>query len=125
MTEKEREVAEKLMPGPLTLVVDGTGRAAPNLNEDFAFRVPDLEIARQLARSFPVTATSANISSESTSYSVEQISPELLDDVEAVVDRGDLGGTRPSTILEFVDGEPVVHREGPVTLSEIREAVDG
>ena len=123
LNDIERRIVEEFMPGPLTLVAEKSDKLPDNLNDKFVFRISSSSVARSLAKDFPITATSANISGEETSYSVEDISEELLDKVEAVVDRGELESMPTSTIVEAVDGEIVVHREGPISLSELEEKV--
>lgn len=122
LTGSERRLVEELMPGPLTLVVEPKDHVPRGLNESFAFRVSSSELCRDLASDFPVVATSANISGRETSYSVDEISGELLDEVDAVLDRGALGPSPTSTVAEIADGELQVHRPGPVSRSDM-EAV--
>jgi L-threonylcarbamoyladenylate synthase len=121
--ELEKKIVEEFMPGPLTLVTEKNDDLPDNLNEQFVFRVSSSSVARSIAKDFPITATSANISGNETSYSVEDISCDLLDEVDAIVDRGELESMPTSTIAEVVDGEIVVHREGPISLSELQETV--
>lgn len=123
LTEDERKLIEEFMPGPLTLVVEKKDHVPDNLNESFVFRIPGSETARKLAEKGPITATSANISGESTSYSVDDISDELLDKVDFVVDEGELSDGPTSTIAEVNNGEAVVHRRGPVSEKDLREVL--
>ncbi|MFB6244858.1 MAG: L-threonylcarbamoyladenylate synthase [Candidatus Nanohaloarchaea archaeon] len=124
LTNKEIRLVEKFMPGPLTLVANGKGRLADNINEDFVFRISSGEVARKLASDFPITATSANISGRETSYSVKEVSEELLEKVDGVIDTGELEASPTSTIAEVADGVLKVHREGPISLSELEECLD-
>lgn len=124
MTRLEEVVAEEFMPGPLTLVVEKTEDVPDLLNKEFAFRISPTSFARTLASESPITATSANISGQETSYSVDDIDEELLEKVEAIVDRGELEGLEPSTVAEIKDGEVFIHREGPVSSEEIEAVID-
>ena len=123
LTEDERKLVEEFMPGPLTLVVEKKSHIPDNLNESFVFRIPGSETARKLAGDGPITATSANISGESTSYSVDDISEELLDKVDFVVDEGELYDGPTSSIVEVNNGEVVVHREGPFSKKDLEEVL--
>jgi L-threonylcarbamoyladenylate synthase len=123
LSEAERNIVEEFMPGPLTLVTEKKDSVPDNLNEDFAFRISSGEVASELAEFGAITATSANISGMETSYSVEDISEELLEEVDYVVDAGELDPSPTSTIVEVVDGEVVVHREGPIKKKEIEKVV--
>lgn len=121
LSEDEKKIVEEFMPGPLTLIAEKEDMVPDNLNEKFVFRISSGDIADKLSGFGPITATSANISGQSTSYSVEDISEELLDKVDYVVDGGELDQSPTSTILELKDGEVVVHREGPVSKKEVEE----
>jgi len=123
LTGLERRLVERLMPGPLTLVVEAKEHVPGNLNEGFAFRVSSSELCRDLASDFPVVATSANISGRETSYSVDEISGELLDEADAVLDRGGLEPSPTSTVAEITDGDIQVHRSGPVSGSDMEEVL--
>jgi L-threonylcarbamoyladenylate synthase len=124
LTEDERNLIEEFMPGPLTLVVEKKGHVPDNLNEKFVFRIPGSETARKLAKEGPITATSANISGQSTSYGVDDISEELLEKVDFVLDGGELSDGPTSTIAEVNNGEVVVHREGPVSEEGLRDVLN-
>lgn len=121
LSEQEKKIIREFMPGPLTLVSERMDSVPENLNEDFAFRISSGEVADALSEVGPVTATSANISGRETSYSVEDISQELLDKADYVIDSGELDRGPTSTIAEFSGGEVVVHREGPIKKHELEK----
>lgn len=123
LDDTERKLIDEFMPGPLTLVTEKDDGLAENINDQFVFRISSSEVARELAKEFPITATSANISGEKTSYSVEDISNDLLNEVDGVLDHGDLEKGPTSTIVEIVDGELKIHREGPISLSELQQVL--
>ncbi|MFB6158648.1 MAG: L-threonylcarbamoyladenylate synthase [Candidatus Nanohalobium sp.] len=124
LTEDERKLVEEFMPGPLTLIVDKKDHVPDNLNEKFVFRISSSESARGLAEETPVTATSANISGGNTSYSVDDISDKLLDEVDFVIDRGELEEGPTSTIVEVNNGDIVVHRRGPITEEGLMDVLE-
>lgn len=121
LSEKEKVIVKEFMPGPLTLVAEKKDNLPALLNDKFVFRISSSKIARNLAEEFPIVATSANISGRETSYSVEDIDPELLKHISAVLDEGKLEKKQTSTIVEVIDGEVVVHREGPIKKKEIEK----
>ncbi|PSH00462.1 MAG: threonylcarbamoyl-AMP synthase [Nanohaloarchaea archaeon SW_7_46_7] len=123
LSEEERKVIQEFMPGPLTLVTNKGEGLPPTLNDDFVFRVSSGEVASKLSEVGPITATSANISGEETSYSISSISDKLLDEVDFVLDAGELEASETSSIVEINNGEVEVHREGPVTEAELRKAL--
>ncbi len=123
LDEKERKIGEEFMPGPLTLVAEKKKKVPENLNEDFAFRISPSKVSSELASEGPITATSANISGKKTSYSVEDISEQLLEEVDYVIDAGELDPSSTSTIVEVDSGEVVVHREGPIKKHELEKVL--
>lgn len=123
LSKGERKIIEELMPGPLTLVAEKKDNVPDELNKSFAFRIPDSEIARKLAEDTPVTATSANISGEETCYSVEDISEELLEKIDMVLDIGRLEKSPTSTVAELDGNDVLIHREGPIKKRDITKLV--
>lgn len=121
--EDERKIVKEFMPGPLTLVAEKKELIPDNLNQDFAFRISSGEVASELAEAGAITATSANISGRKTSYSVDDISEELLEKVDYVVDVGELDPSPTSTIVEVDSGEVTVHREGPIKKHELENVL--
>jgi L-threonylcarbamoyladenylate synthase len=124
LSEAEKALVEEFMPGPLTLVAEKKDRVPDTLNDSFVFRISSSPIARELASEGPIVATSANISGEKTSYSVDDISEELLDKVDFVLDKGRLPRGPTSTIAEIRDGEVFIHREGPISQEEVEKVLD-
>lgn len=123
LNDIEKRIIEKFMPGPVTLVTRKKDNVPDILNEDFAFRIPASVTARKLASERAVTATSANISGRETCYAVEDISNELLDKVDGVIDEGRLEDGPTSTIAEVKNSEIVVHREGPVDKEDLQSVL--
>ena len=123
LTKDERKLADAFMPGPLTLVVEKKQNVPDNLNDSFVFRISSSDTARELAKDFPIVATSANISGQSTSYRVEDISDELIEKVDMVLNEGELSEGPTSTIAEVMNGEILIHRKGPVTEEELRNVL--
>lgn len=126
LDDRERRLVRELMPGPVTLVVDPRDSYPAETNPDLAFRVPDSEVAQELPRrsGVPVIATSANVSGQPSSYTVDEIDPELRDGVDAVIDADRLEDRPSSTIVDLRDGI-TIYREGPVTYQEIEDTIDG
>ena len=124
-SEKERNIIDEFMPGPLTLVADkNQSKELPkNLNEKFVFRISSSKLARKLANNTPITATSANISGKETSFCVEDISSELKIKVDYILNEGQLDQKPTSSIAEVDDDEVIVHREGPITKKDILDKV--
>jgi L-threonylcarbamoyladenylate synthase len=92
---------------PTTIIYDDPIRVADNLiaeDNSLAFRVVKDDFCEQLIRKLhrPLVSTSANISGETTPMNFEEISPQILEGVDYVVN---LHRTRksgpPSTIIKL------------------------
>jgi L-threonylcarbamoyladenylate synthase len=114
---RSEQIVRALLPGPYTLVLPNPARRYPWLAGGnpgaIGVRVPALpEAAREVvAAAGCVVATSANLAGGAEPRRVDEIEPQLLGRVGAVVDAGELPGT-PSTVLDFSTAEPRVIREG-------------
>lgn len=90
-----RMLAERLWPGPLTLVLDRRGGGTVGI------RVPGGTVTEVLAAfGEPVYATSANLSGEPAPKSLEDVDPRIAEDVDLVV-RGEPGNGEPSAVVDL------------------------
>jgi L-threonylcarbamoyladenylate synthase len=121
---RSRAIARALLPGPLTLVLPNPRRRFVWLNERrpdaIGVRVPvDLGVASDVLAALGVlVATSANLPGEPDPKRVEDVPAAIREAVSAVVDGGELPGT-PSTVVDLTGAEPVVLREGAVSVDEV------
>ena len=107
------EVME-MATSPLTLILPGATGVAANLIPDEGtrgIRVPDHEFCRRMLRGLqrPVVSTSANISGEATPAGLQEVSREIIDGVDFVVNpRFEGKPTRKaSSIIAFGEGGEV------------------
>nr|WP_302987130.1 L-threonylcarbamoyladenylate synthase [uncultured Alistipes sp.] len=107
------EVME-MATSPLTLILPGATGVAANLIPDegtLGIRVPDHEFCRRMLRALqrPVVSTSANISGEATPAGLQEVSREIIDGVDFVVNpRFEGKPTRKaSSIIAFGEGGEV------------------
>lgn len=107
------EVME-MATSPLTLILPGATGVAANLIPDegtLGIRVPDHEFCRRMLRALqrPVVSTSANISGEVTPTGLQEVSREIIDGVDFVVNpRFEGKPTRKaSSIIAFGEGGEV------------------
>lgn len=121
-------IARALLPGPYTLILPNLARRyrwITGLNhEAIGVRVPELPPAaeRVLAVIGCVVATSANLPGGPDPRRLDEVPQEILAQVGAVVDAGELPGT-PSTVLDFSGSEPRVIREGAAPAAAALERV--
>ena len=96
---------------PLTIIYDGARNLAPNLiaeDGSVGIRVTNEEFSRQLCFRFrkAIVSTSANISGEPAAAVLSEISEEILNAVDYVVDyrREETGHPKPSSIIRLGAG---------------------
>jgi len=124
MGEIETRLAEKHWPGPLTIVLQNAPETlSPHCKRGTtsSVRVPDSEIALALVKGLgrPIIATSANIHRGETCYNPECVKEQLKNQEhkpDMYVDAGKLPIRPVSMIIEVINGEIVVHRQGSFKL---------
>jgi L-threonylcarbamoyladenylate synthase len=122
-------LTRRFWPGPLTLLLD----ARENLPElitagtgKVAVRVPGSSFALTLVRELkvPLTATSANISGRPPAETAEEVIRYFGDAPDILVDGGRTPGGMPSTIVEIIDSQVRIVRQGKIPEEEIRRALE-
>ncbi len=122
-------LARRYLPGPLTLVLRPKVVFPPPLvgpGGGVGVRIPRHPLPRMLVEALgePVTATSANVSGERDPLTVRELPPEILSQVDLVVDGGRVLGV-PSTVVDFTGRSPRILREGAVPARELEESFYG
>jgi L-threonylcarbamoyladenylate synthase len=120
-------LAEKFLPGPLTLVLPKKDTVPDILvagRKTLGIRIPDNKICQMLAQrlGIPFTTTSANISGGENPYTVRQVIQQFTDQMEQIdlfLDQGALPKTFPSTLVDLTISPPNILREGPISKSEL------
>jgi L-threonylcarbamoyladenylate synthase len=115
------KVAEVLLrqfwPGPLTVVLPCRHGLAFEIapRGEIGVRISSHPVARALALAAgPLVATSANPSGTSEHARVRDLNPALRAAVDFVIDAGETPGGKPSTVIGFSSGKPVILREGAI-----------
>jgi len=121
-------LASKFWPGPLTLIFS----KRPSLPDIVTFgrdtvglRIPNNEVALSLIRLSGglLIGSSANRTAEMPPKSVNEVSYELKEMVDVVLDGGPTVGGVPSTVVDLIFGIPRIHREGPISLEKILDVL--
>jgi L-threonylcarbamoyladenylate synthase len=124
----ERRLAAACWPGPLTIVVAAASGMAPALapGGTLGVRVPAHLVARSLSAAFGgcITATSANVAGRLPAVTADEVAATLGDHLDFLVDAGPAPGGAPSTVVELVEGRPVLHRAGAVAWDRVLEFVE-
>jgi tRNA threonylcarbamoyl adenosine modification protein (Sua5/YciO/YrdC/YwlC family) len=104
------------LPGPYTFILEAS-RQVPKLlkakKDTVGIRVPDNAIARAIVKELGNPIISASLPGD---FIEDYTDPEFIHDkfeklVDVVIDGG-IGGSEPSTVIDFTQGEPSVIREG-------------
>ncbi len=121
--EVSKKLIEKFLPGPLTIVLKKTKNSIENSLikiDTIGIRIPNNDFVIKLLNNldFPLLTTSANISKEKTPVDLEGLKKLFDNIVDFIVDGGKSGET-PSTVIQVIDGNVKILREGVIKKEEI------
>ncbi len=122
-------LAQKFWPGALTVVIYATERVPLKVTGNtgrIALRWPNSRVATGLieAVGIPITGTSANLSGMPACSNSVQLVKQLGNRVPLILDGGETGATLASTIVDLREDEWRILREGTVSESAIRKALN-
>ena len=118
-----QRLASAFWPGPLTLVVhrDAAVPQAIGPGDTVGVRAPDHQVALELLRSAgPLAASSANRSGGKSARTASEVVESLGGRIAVIIDGGVCPGGRPSTVVDCTGLEPVLLRDGPISLERIQ-----
>ena len=122
-----RLLIEAFWPGDLSIVLPHAPSLAWDLgrsNGTVMLRMPLHPVAIELLREVgPMAVSSANRSGHPPAATVDQARDQLGESVAVYLDGGPSGDPVPSTIVDLTGDEPVVLREGAVSVAEVAEVV--
>jgi L-threonylcarbamoyladenylate synthase len=116
----------RFWPGPLTVLVPKKPSlpAVVSATSTVGVRVPDHEVARALLRlAGPMAVTSANISSQPSPTTAEEVYEQLGERIALIIDGGRTPGGVPSTLVDCTGSEIEILREGPISREELLNAI--
>jgi len=116
-------------PGPLTLVLPAKKDLPKLLTADLGtvgVRLSSCEITRKVAQAFgkPVTGTSANISEKAPCRSAEEIA-KVFPTIDFIIEGGPVKSEKPSTVIEILEKEIKLIREGVISFEKIKKVAYG
>ena len=121
-------LARLFLPGPLTLVVSAIGTFPAGVVSEgkIGLRVSSSHVIQGIMQrvDFPVSATSANISGETTAARIDDIALLFGDAIGLYLDAGALE-QQVSTVVDCSDERLIVLREGTVSLADLEAALKG
>jgi L-threonylcarbamoyladenylate synthase len=121
-----QKLAKRFWPGPLTIVIPRHPSIpdAVTTLPTVGVRIPDFASTRELLRlTGPLAVTSANISGQSSPSTAPGVEAQLGGRISLILDGGVTPGGMPSTVVDCSKGQPVILREGPISLEEIMGAL--
>ena len=123
-------LVERFWPGALSLVLK-KAKSVPDAvsggTDTVALRVPDHRVARAISQGLgtPITGTSANRSGRPGLSTAKAVREEFGDEIDLVIDGGELSDGLASTVLDLSGERPRVLRQGVVPTARDRGAVWG
>lgn len=124
LNDAARILADKFLPGPLTLVLmakDNVVKALIPDKDTLGIRVPDNSFCLKLVKEFgkPIVTTSANKSGEKIPSNNPLEIAEYLGGIDLVIDQGELKESSPSTIVDISSGGVEIVRDGSISIEDI------
>jgi len=124
--EIARRLAERFLPGGLTLVLYKAPWVTSLLSgggNKIAVRVPNHPIPIALIQGVgaPITGTSANITGSPSPVTAEEVRQQMGNRVDLIIDGGRCPGGKASTVLDLTEEVPKILRQGAIPREEIEE----
>jgi len=115
---------ENFWPGPLTLVLKARKeipRYLHDVNGSIAIRYTSSPIVQRIIElgNCPLIGTSANLSGMPECFSVREVKQQLNNQVDMIIDGGELSQNQPSTIVNCQSKKFEVLRQGVISLSDL------
>lgn len=114
-------IVRTFLPGALSIVCKTNEKYKNLLGDTIGIRIPNDDIARDIIRRCGgiLMTTSANISGEPPATKILNISKDLLDNVDLIIETESHLSGIPSTIISYIDGKYSLLRAGQINFDEI------
>ncbi len=128
LSSTEKKIINKFFPGPLTLIVK-KNKNIPDIltanTEYVGVRMPQNDTALKIINAVgkPMAVTSTNISGMEANIDFEKSYKEFNDKVDYIIDGGVAKIGVASTVIQIVNDEIEVFREGIISKEEIEKAI--
>ena len=121
------KLAEKFMPGPLTVILKKSDKipyAVTAGGETVGVRMPNNAYARELiSKSYPLAAPSANRSKHISPTTAQHVYEDLNGEISLILDGGACSVGIESTVLDLTSDVPTILRPGAVTAEMLLDIV--
>ncbi len=125
---KAQLLAEKFMPGPLTLLLQKK-EIIPDLVtsglDSVAVRIPKHSLALELLQNldFPLAAPSANPFGYISPTTAQHVDNQLGSKIKYVLNGGECNIGIESTIIGFFEDEAIIYRKGGLSIEDIEKLI--
>ncbi len=124
LSHQAEEIAQKYLPGALTLILPKTKDVPSFYAEDtnlLGLRIPDNTLSLDLSKKLghPITTTSANITGEIQAYTPQEVEKYFKNEDVLFLNGGILPNKKPSTILKITDENYEIVRQGDLFIKNI------
>lgn len=126
ITELEYALIKEFLPGPLTIILKKKD-IVPNIvtanSDTVGIRMPANECAIKLIEyaGVPIATPSANISGKPSGTDLKDIMKDFEGKVDYFIDGGPSKIGLASTIVQIIDGVPIILRQGSISEEQINE----
>ena len=129
ITDKEYKLIKKFFPGPLTIVLNKKDNVPDILTANsckVGVRMPKNEIALKLIdfAGVPIATSSANISGEETGIDFNNVMNNFFNKVDCLIDGGPSNLGIGSTVVQIINEEPIILRQGLISKKEILSVIN-
>jgi L-threonylcarbamoyladenylate synthase len=124
ISSKGKKLAAKFWPGPLTMVFPKKS-ILPDMitfgSESVGLRISNNEVAFELIRLSGglLIGSSANMTGDIPPRNIKEISNQIKENVDIILDGGCTAQGKPSTVADLTTEKPKILRKGPITIKEI------
>lgn len=124
----EQKIIDNCMPGPITIILKKKNDSCNYFtaeNDTIGIRIPNNKIISTILQNidFPIIAPSANISGNPSGTDVVDIINDFENKVDAIIDGGKANLGLSSTIIQVVNNEIKILRQGKITKDEILKKI--
>ncbi|MBC8198906.1 MAG: threonylcarbamoyl-AMP synthase [Desulfobacterales bacterium] len=117
-------IMDRFWPGKITIVFkakDGLSESLTASTGTIGVRIPEHPAACALVDALdnPITGTSANFSGHAGCSQISDIDPMIADELDLILDAGELEGGIGSTVIDVTGDAPAILREGAVPAKDI------
>ena len=125
----EEQIIKNFMPGPITIILEKRPEVFNYITSGkntIGIRIPDNKIILKIleALKLPIVAPSANISGHPSGIELNEILPDFENKVDICIDGGKSELSESSTIVQVVDNEIKVLRQGKILKQDIENILN-